>query len=90
MTNKTDAGRTSASVADLATTPQVLDSGEMILIGLSGGATGYHALVRLPGGRIKKVAAGDRMAWGRVVAIDENGLLYQRSGETTRITLPGG
>lgn len=90
MTNESDAGRTPASVADLATTPQVLEAGAMTLIGLSGGAKGFHALVRLPGGRIRKVAAGDRIAWGMVVAIDENGLLYQRSGETTRITLPGG
>lgn len=90
MTNKTDAGKTPATVAGLATTPQVLDSGQMILIGLSGGAKGYHALVRLPGGRIKKVTAGDHLSWGRVVAIDENGLLYHRSGETARITLPGG
>ena len=90
MTNKTDAGRTPATVARSATMPQVLDTGEMALIGLSGGAKSYHALVRLPGGRIKKVAAGDHLSWGRVVAIDENGLVYHRSGKTTRITLPGG
>ncbi len=90
MTNKTNAGGTPATVADLATTPQVLETGGMTLIGLSGGAKGYHALVRMPGGRLKKVATGDHVSWGRVVAIDENGLLYQRSGKTTRITLPGG
>lgn len=89
MTSKPDAGATSATVADLATTPQVLDDGEMTLIGLTGSAGGYRALLRLPGGRIKRVTPGTQVAWGRVVAIDEDGLLFQRNGETRRISLPG-
>lgn len=89
MTSKTTAGSRPATVADLATTPQALDEGELALIGLTGGAKGYRALVRMPGGRIKPVAPGARIAWGQVVAIDENGLLFQRNGETRRITLPG-
>jgi len=90
MTNKTDAGAAPASVGDLATTQGALDPGEMALIGLTGGAQGYRALLRLPGGQIKQVAPGARVAWGRVVAIDEDGLLFLRNGETRRITLPGG
>lgn len=88
MTSKTEAGSRPATVADLATTPQALDEGALSLIGLTGGAKGYRALLRLPGGRIKRVTPGDRIAWGQVVAIDETGLLFQRNGETRRITLP--
>ncbi|TDE40807.1 hypothetical protein [Antarcticimicrobium sediminis] len=89
MTNEPDAGQTPATVADLATTPQVLDDHEMTLIGLVGGDQGFRALVRLRGGRIKQVTPGTQIAWGRVVAIDEKGILFQRNGETRRITLPG-
>ncbi|TDK43012.1 hypothetical protein [Antarcticimicrobium luteum] len=90
MSNTNDAGVTSAKVADLATTPKALDEAELTLIGLTAGAAGYRALVRLPGGRIKQVSPGTQIAWGRVVAIDDKGLLFQRNGETRRITLPGG
>ncbi len=89
MTSKTDAGGTPATVADLATRPQALEPGEMVLIGLTGSARGFRALLRLPGGRIRTVTPGDRVAWGRVVAIDETGVVFHRNGETQRITLPG-
>lgn len=89
MTSKTNAGSTPATVADLATTRQALDDGGLTLIGLTGSAKGYRALLRLPGGRIKKVTPGAQVAWGRVVAIDEKGLLFQRNGETKRLALPG-
>ena len=90
MTSKTNAGRTPATVADLATTPRALDENDLTLIGLTGGAKGYRALLRLPGGRIKRVSPGTQVAWGRVVGIDEHGLLFQRNGETRRLALPGG
>ena len=90
MSSETGADAAPAAVADLATRPEILDTGEIALIGLAGGARGYRALLRLPGGRVRRVAPGDRVGWGRVTAIDENGLLFRRNGATRRLTLPGG
>ena len=84
MTGKTD------SVAATATSQGVLDRGELTLLGLFGPEADLAALVRLPSGRILKVVTGDRLARGRVVAIDAEGLMLQRGGATSRITIPEG
>ena len=84
MTSKTD------SVAATATSKGVLEKGELTLLGLFGPEADLAALVRLPGGRILKVVAGDRLDQGRVVAIDSEGLMLQRGGATSRITIPEG
>lgn len=88
MTNMSKAGGTPANVADLATTPKALPQGGLTLIGLTGNAQGFRALVRLPGGRIKTVEPGTRLAQGQVVAIDGDGLMLQHMGKTRRIALP--
>ena len=90
MTSTSDAGATPANVAAQATIAAVLERNDVSLIGLFGKDSDLNAMVRLPGGRIETVRAGDRLAHGRVVGIDANGVMVQRNGKTRRLALPGG
>lgn len=91
MTNQIPAGPTPAPVAALATTEGALDERGLTLIGLTGtDTTGFRALLRLPGGRIREVETGTRLPQGQVVAIDDSGLILQRNGKAHQLTLPGG
>lgn len=89
MANLIGAGRTPARVAATATARGVLDRNRLTLIGIMGPASAPRALVRLPGGRIKEVAPGDRLSQGRVLAIDADGLVLQSGGGTRRLTVAG-
>ncbi len=90
MTSTAQAGRTPAHVARMATQNDVLNRGGTDLIGLFGPKTGLTALVREAGGRIRRVKAGDRLSLGRVLAIDETGVIINRNGQNRRLTLPSG
>lgn len=89
MTSKTEAGTTPANVAAQATTSGVLDRNDLALIGLFGQAGDLRALVRLPNGRIETVQTGAKLASGRIVGIDENGMMIQKNGKAQRIAIPG-
>lgn len=90
MANKKGAGETPANVADIATEPKALDHRGLALIGVTGNAGAFRALVRLPSGRVKQVEPGEKLAAGQVVAIDETGLMLQKNGRTKRLAMPGG
>lgn len=90
MTNEELAGVTPENVAQLATRPHVLKRSKTTLLGLFGPADGLRALVRLPGGKVQQVAPGQRIAGGRIVAIDADGIMLLKNGETGRISMPGG
>ena len=90
MTTNTKTGATPASVARTATQTGALAAGETALIGLFGTSGNQNALVRLANGRVLQVKPGDRVDTGVVVAIDEDGLIVQKNGETRRIGMPGG
>ncbi|HEY0274747.1 MAG TPA: hypothetical protein VGC31_01560 [Paenirhodobacter sp.] len=69
---------TSASVAKQATQKDALALRDMNLIGLYGSASNRRALVRMPNGRMIKVAVGDILDGGRVTVIGDGQLTYQK------------
>lgn len=89
MANSNTAGNTPAKVARLATDSDALDLGGLTLIGLFGPVDDLSALVREPSGRFRRVKHGQKLAAGRVVGIDSDGLMLEKSGRTWRLDLPG-
>ena len=76
------------TVAVHATESSVLNRNTLNLLGLFGPQQDLRALVRLPGGRIVQVAPGARVSGETVAAIDENGVILQKHGQTRRIAMP--
>lgn len=69
---------TAASVARTATMKNALNLRDLNLIGIYGSSASRRALVRMGNGRYVKVSVGDRLDGGRVVAIDDSRLVYQK------------
>ena len=78
---------TSASVAKQATQRNALNLGEMTLIGLYGTPNNRRALVRMPNGRFFKVGVGDRLDGGKVIAIGDGQLTYQKGSRPVTLKL---
>jgi len=89
MTSPTKAGTTPANVASLATQSHDLDRRSLTLLGVFGRTDSLTALVRLPGGQVKRVKTGDRLGTGIVQGIDTDGLMLAQHGQTRRLQLPG-
>lgn len=83
-------GPTRVSVARQATVRNALDLTEVNLIGVYGQPSDRRALVRLANGRYRKVKVGDRMDGGRVLAIGEDTLRYQKDGRNLTLNMPSG
>ncbi|WP_247676962.1 hypothetical protein [Leisingera sp. HS039] len=81
---------TAASVARRATVSNAINLRKLNLIGVYGTASDRRALVRLPSGRYKKVQVGDRIDGGRVIAIGESRLQYQKGGRNRTLEMPKG
>ncbi|KIC18962.1 hypothetical protein [Leisingera sp. ANG-Vp] len=81
---------TAASVARRATVSNAINLRKLNLIGVYGTAAERRALVRLPSGRYKKVRVGDRIDGGRVIAIGESQLRYQKGGRNRTLEMPNG
>ncbi|MFY0310210.1 hypothetical protein ACFMBG_10000 [Leisingera sp. D0M16] len=81
---------TTASVARRATVTNAINLRKLNLIGVYGTASDRRALVRLPSGRYKKVQVGDRIDGGRVIAIGEGQLQYQKGGRNRTLEMPDG
>ncbi|TNJ41760.1 hypothetical protein [Phaeobacter sp. B1627] len=81
---------TSVSVARQATVQRALNLRHLNLIGVYGKPSERRALVRLPSGRYVKVKVGDRIDGGRIVAIGEAQLQYQKGGRNQTLTMPKG
>ncbi|KIC07941.1 hypothetical protein RA19_22180 [Leisingera sp. ANG-M1] len=81
---------TAASVARRATVNGAINLRKLNLIGVYGTAADRRALIRLPSGRYKKVQVGDRIDGGRVIAIGESRLQYQKSGRNRTLEMPNG
>lgn len=88
MTSPVKAGKTPANVADLATQSHTLDRSELTLLGVFGPVNAMTALVRLPGGRVRRVKTGDKLASGVVMAIDTEGLMLAQHGQTRLLSFP--
>ncbi|WP_299736092.1 hypothetical protein [uncultured Roseobacter sp.] len=80
----------SASVAREATVRNAINLRKVNLIGVYGTPSQRRALVRLANGRYKKVEVGDRIDGGRISAIGEGELRYQKSGRNIVLKMPKG
>lgn len=80
----------SASVARRATLDNAINLRRINLIGVYGTPANRRALVRLPNGRYKKVKVGDRVDGGKIVAIGDSELRYQKSGRNVTLKMPRG
>ncbi|TDE40765.1 hypothetical protein [Antarcticimicrobium sediminis] len=78
----------SASVARQATLDNAINLRRVNLIGVYGTAANRRALVRLASGRYKKVKVGDSIDGGRVLAIGESQLQYQKGGRNHTLKMP--
>ncbi len=80
----------SASVSREATVKNALNLREVNLIGVYGKPSDRRALVRLGNGRYRKVEVGDRLDGGRVSAIGDAELRYNKSGRAIVLKMPRG
>ncbi|SMX49542.1 hypothetical protein [Maliponia aquimaris] len=78
----------SASVARSATINNAINLNKINLIGVYGTADNRRALVRLASGKYQKVKVGDSLDGGRVSAIGEDELRYQKSGRDLVLKMP--
>ena len=78
------------SVARQATVKNAISLRKISLIGIFGTTSNRRALVRMPNGRYKKVKVGDRISGGRVIAIGDSELRYQKSGRNVTLKMPKG
>lgn len=90
MTNQTETGETPELVAQHATQINVLNRSTVNLLGIFGPSEDMRALVRQANGKVQQVEAGQRLAGGRVVAIDADGVMMLKNGKARRIAMPGG
>jgi len=74
----------------MATREGALPHSGLSLLGVFGPADNLAALVRAPGGAIRRVTTGQQLSAGRIVGIDENGLILKKNGRTRRLALPSG
>ena len=81
---------TSASVAKQATTKDALNLSRVALLGIFGTASGRYAMVRQPGGAVKKIVVGDTIDGGRVAAISASAVQYKKGGRMVTLSLPQG
>ena len=77
-----------ASVARAATVNNAINLRRVNLIGVYGTPSNRRALVRLPNGRYKKVQVGDRLDGGRISAIGDSELRYQKGGRNVTLKIP--
>lgn len=88
MATDTDGTPTPQKVVELATERAKLD--RTALIGTFGSTLAPGALIRLPSGGFEKVAVGDDLAGGTVMAIGEDRVVVSRMGSDLVLTLPQG
>ena len=79
-----------SSVARQATQTNVLQMRKINLIGVYGSPSSRRALVRLSNGRYRKVKVGDRLDGGKVSAIGDSELRYQKGGRNMVLKMPRG
>lgn len=80
----------SASVSRRATLDNAINLNRINLIGVYGTPANRRALVRLPSGRYKKVKVGDNVDGGRILAIGDSELRYQKGGRNLTLKIPRG
>jgi len=81
---------TKASVAKQATYKKALNLKKINLIGVYGTPSKRYALIRQANGKYKKVGVGDRIDGGRVEAITQTEVRYQKGGKLISLKMPKG
>jgi hypothetical protein len=76
------------SVAKQATVRNAINLRQVNLIGVYGKPSSRRALVRLANGRYKKVVVGDRIDGGKVSAIGDSELRYNKRGRDVVLKMP--
>ena len=89
-TAPTRSGATTRTVANQATEKNALNLGKVNLIGLFGAKGNRRGLVRMPNGSFVRVQVGDRLDGGKVTAIGDGQLSYQKSGRNVTLKLLAG
>lgn len=79
-----------ASVARAATQTNALNLRRINLIGVYGQPASRNALVRLANGRFKTVKVGDQIDGGRISAISDTELRYQKGSRNIVLKMPRG
>jgi len=79
-----------ASVAKQATEKIALSANRVALLAVFGTSTRRYAMVRLAGGRVKKVEVGDTIDGGRIAGITADTVQYQKGGRIVTLSLPQG
>ncbi len=80
----------SANVAKQATFRNALNLSKINLIGVYGTQSKRYALVRQSNGKYKKVKVGDRIDGGRIEAITQSEVRYQKGGRLVTLKMPKG
>ena len=80
----------SASVSREATVRNAIKLNRINLIGVYGTPADRRALVRLSSGRYRKIQVGDRIDGGRVSAIGDDELRYQKGSRNLVLKIPKG
>ena len=83
-------GSVPGGVARAATENNVLTMRDIALIGIAGSSSSRIALVRMGNGRIVSVRVGDTLDGGRVTAIGESVLNYEKRGRVVSLEMPRG
>jgi type IV pilus biogenesis protein PilP len=81
---------TKASVAKQATFKNAINLSKINLIGVYGTQSKRYALIRQANGKYKKVKVGDRIDGGRVEAITQSEVRYQKGGRLISLKMPKG
>ncbi|MFK7876923.1 MAG: hypothetical protein AB8B71_14260 [Paracoccaceae bacterium] len=76
------------SVAKQATVKNAINLKKINLMGVYGTPSNRRALIRLSNGRYKKVKVGDRIDGGRISAIGEGELRYQKGSRNVVLRMP--
>ncbi len=77
-----------ASVTEQATIKRAINLRKINLLGVVGRPTDRSALVRFSNGRVRKVQVGDRLNGGRVLAIGDTELRYQKGSQNIVLRMP--
>jgi hypothetical protein len=80
----------SGSVAKNATFANAIDLGRTNLIGVYGTPSRRYALIRTGTGSYKKVRVGDSIDGGKVAAITDSEVRYQKGGRMIALSMPKG
>lgn len=83
-------GSNSGSVAKNATFANAINLGKTNLIGVYGTPSRRYALIRTGTGSYKKVRVGDSIDGGKVAAITDSEVRYQKGGRMVALSMPKG